>query len=52
MGDDPPYRQVPGGVLTQGCEADHGRAYPAAIGQDLGLSSAGDGNSGSEVQRD
>ena len=52
MGDDPPHMPVLGGVPTQGHATDHGEASPAAIGKDLGLIYAGDGDVGRGVQRD
>ena len=42
----------PGEVPTQGCAKYHWEATPAAIGRELGLLSAGDGNAGSRVQID
>ena len=51
MGDDPPHRLGSGRVSTQGRVMDHGEAAPAAIGRVLGLTSAGNCDVGSMVQK-
>ena len=51
MDDDPLHRMGPVVVSIQVLLTDHGEASPAAIGWDMGISTAGEGDSGSVVRR-
>ena len=49
MGVDPPHGMDPGGFPTQGISTDHNEAAPEVIVWDIGIYTAGDGNTGSVV---
>ena len=49
VGDDPLHGPGPGGVSTQGSQADHWEAASTVIGRELGVSTFGDCDAGGGV---